>query len=259
MVFPRHEAFGAESGFRNFGLWRSSGNSGEVDPVESGAVGGSKQCSDVVERTEIVEKKGGFQGWWGENARRSRATARTGNRLQTEPQGFKYFSHVFGNFFGHRGFDDDEKVSNLPMNGLPFPFDSELRSRFGVRRDFQGKPFFAIRSFHRNFGSKKEIQKGNRFANRYVRRFFGSIGPVVGRGTSERFIAPARGAEKVGKIERLEIRVPRTPRSSGEISKQIFEPRCRKARRPSKSMGTRDSKRVVLLPFFRIRKHFVGG
>jgi hypothetical protein len=24
-------------------------------------------------------------------------------------------------------------------------------------------------------------------------------------------------------------------------------------------MGTRDSKRVVLLPFFRIRKHFVGG
>lgn len=134
MVFPRHESFGTESGFRNFGLRRSSGNSGEVDPVESGAVGGSKQRSDVVERTEIVEKKGGFQGCWGKmrGLRRERAL----DRLQTEPQGFKHFSHVFGNLFGHRSFDDDEKVSNLPVNGLPLPLDSELRSRFGVRRDF---------------------------------------------------------------------------------------------------------------------------
>ncbi len=136
MVFPRHEPFGAEGGFRNFGLGRSSGDSGEVDPVESGAIGGPKKRSNVMERAEVAEKKGSFQGRWGENARGSRAVARTGNRLQTEPQGFKYFSHVFGNFFGHRGFDDDEKVSGFSTNGFPLSFDSEFRSRFGIRRDF---------------------------------------------------------------------------------------------------------------------------
>ncbi len=136
VIFPRHEPFGAEGGFRNFGLGRSSGDSGEVDPVESGAIGGPKKRSNVVERAEVAEKKGGFQGRWDENARRSRATVRTGNRLQAEPQGLKYFPYVFGNFLGHRGFDDDEKVSGFSINGFSLSFDSEFRPRFGIRRDF---------------------------------------------------------------------------------------------------------------------------